>query len=234
MFFLSHQSFLWNNEFVLKKSCTFARPFSQYKTIENMPRTTEQYEELRSEKKQFIANIALKLFANQGYTRTSISVIAKEANISKGLMYNYFESKKELLDYIINSLGEAFSQYIDPNKDGIITEEEALNYIDIIFDMLKDQRESLKYYYQLAFQPEVIEILCNPNAFLNIKKQQYLLLDFWASKFPNVDQRIAKTNIYSFIKGFIMLYIYLPEMYPDEFLEEYKTYLKKFITNKTR
>jgi AcrR family transcriptional regulator len=199
-----------------------------------MPRTTEQYEELRNEKKQFIANIALKLFANQGYTRTSISIIAKEANISKGLMYNYFQSKKELLEYIINSLGESFSQYIDPNKDGIITEEEALNYIDITFDMLRNQRESLKYYYQLAFQPEVIEILCNPHTVHeNIKKQQDLFYNFWVSKFPNVDPRIAKTNIISFIKGFVMLYVYLPEMYPDEFLKEYKTYLKKFITNQT-
>jgi AcrR family transcriptional regulator len=221
----------WNR---IEKSCTFVRPFSQYKITEEMPRTAEQYEELRNEKKQFIANIALKLFANQGYSKTSISLVAKEANISKGLLYNYFESKKELLEYIINSLGEDFTKYIDPNKDGIITEEEALNYIDITFNMLKEERETLKYYYQLAFQPEVMEILCNPNMILeSIKQQQDLFYDFWASKFPELDSKIAKTNIIAFVKGFVMIYVYLPEMYPDEFLEKYKTYLKQFIIKQT-
>jgi hypothetical protein len=200
-----------------------------------MPRTTEQYEELRNEKKQFIANIALKLFANQGYTKTSISLIAKEAKMSKGLLYNYFQNKKELLEYIINSLAEDTSQYIDPNKDGIITEEEALDFIDITFDMLKERRESLKYYYQLAFQPEIKEIFFNPNLLSeNIKKQQDLFYDFWVSKFPNVNPKIARANIFAFVKGFVMLYVHFPEMYPDEFLEEYKVYLKKFITNQTK
>ncbi|MDR0603750.1 MAG: TetR/AcrR family transcriptional regulator [Bacteroidales bacterium] len=199
-----------------------------------MPRTTEQYEELRNEKKQLIANIALKLFANQGYTKTSISAIAKEANISKGLMYNYFQSKKELLEYITNSLSNDYTQYIDPNKDGIITDEEALNYIDITFTMLKERREALKDYYQLAFQPEVMEIWNDPRLIHeDVMKQRDLFLNYWASKFPDTKPEIAKANIIAFIKGFVMLYVYMPEMYPDDFLDEYKTYLKQFITNQT-
>jgi AcrR family transcriptional regulator len=200
-----------------------------------MPKTPEQYEKLRHEKKQFIANIALTLFANQGYTRTSISVIAKEANMAKGLLYNYFHDKKELLEYIINKLGEEFSESIDPNKDGIITEEEALNYIDITFEMMKQQRTSLKLYYQLAFQPEVMEILTDPSTLrAETKTTTRLFYDFWVARYPDLDPAIAKATIISFIKGFVMMYVYMPEMFSDEFMEKYKTYLKNFITNKLK
>ena len=62
------------------------------------PRTEEQFEEIRESKKNLIQEVALELFATRGYHSTSISMIAKEADISKGLLYNYFESKEELLN----------------------------------------------------------------------------------------------------------------------------------------
>ena len=58
-----------------------------------MPRTKEQFEEIRSEKVKMIKEVALRIFANEGYFQTSIAKIAKTANISKGLLYNYFERK---------------------------------------------------------------------------------------------------------------------------------------------
>ena len=66
------------------------------------PRTPKQFEEIREEKKTLIMDVALEHFANEGYHNTTINHIAKHAGISKGLMYNYFESKEELLAEIIN------------------------------------------------------------------------------------------------------------------------------------
>lgn len=48
-----------------------------------------------------ILDAALKLMAKNGYEGTSISQIAKEAGVSKGLMYNYFDSKLDLLKTIV-------------------------------------------------------------------------------------------------------------------------------------
>ena len=61
------------------------------------PKTSGQFKEIRADKKQLIIDTALNLFANKGYHASSISMIAKEAKISKGLMYNYFDSKEALL-----------------------------------------------------------------------------------------------------------------------------------------
>ena len=58
------------------------------------PRTPQQFEEIREEKMTLIMDIALEHFANEGYHTTTINHIARHAGISKGLMYNYFESKE--------------------------------------------------------------------------------------------------------------------------------------------
>ena len=199
-----------------------------------MPKTQEQFEEIRTERKQLLKNVALKLFAEQGYTRTSISQIAKKANVSKGLMYNYFQSKEELMIFILNTLIEDFSRYIDPNRDNIITEEEALSFIDIIFDLLKNKRESFRHYFQLIFQPEVMQLINQSNIIRkDIMEQISLLLDFFSKRQKETDLEIAKVNILAFAEGFLMRYVYFPHQFTDAFMEKYKIYLKELIVNNT-
>ncbi|MCB0489101.1 MAG: TetR/AcrR family transcriptional regulator [Cyclobacteriaceae bacterium] len=65
------------------------------------PRTSAKNEEIRQESMQKIMNAAFSLIARQGYESTSISQIAAEAGVSKGLMYNYFDSKEDLLEQLV-------------------------------------------------------------------------------------------------------------------------------------
>lgn len=51
------------------------------------------YEARRAE----LAEVALKLWAERGYDRTSVEAIAREAGIAKGTFYLYFETKGALL-----------------------------------------------------------------------------------------------------------------------------------------
>jgi AcrR family transcriptional regulator len=48
-------------------------------------------------RRQTLAEVALKLWAERGYDRTSVATIAREAGIAKGTFYLYFESKGALL-----------------------------------------------------------------------------------------------------------------------------------------
>jgi len=66
------------------------------------PRTQLQNEKIRIESQEKILAAAFKLMSVRGYESTSIAQIAKEAGISKGLMYNYFSSKEDLLKALIN------------------------------------------------------------------------------------------------------------------------------------
>lgn len=49
--------------------------------------------DLKKEKQDRIINAALKVFALQGYRHASTDDIVREAGISKGLLFHYFESK---------------------------------------------------------------------------------------------------------------------------------------------
>lgn len=61
------------------------------------PLHKDQLKDIRDERKQQIMRAAIKVFAENGIQLTKISMIAKEAGISHGLVYHYFDSKEELL-----------------------------------------------------------------------------------------------------------------------------------------
>ena len=76
------------------------------------PKTKEQYEEIRQRSIAAIKEAALELFAHNGYHSTSITHIHKKAGISKGLLYNYFDGKEDLLHVIIMDVLEMSDQMI--------------------------------------------------------------------------------------------------------------------------
>lgn len=60
------------------------------------PRTKEQNEEIRRQRKQEIMQAALQVYAEKGYSATEIGDIAKRAGLARGLVYHYFENKQAL------------------------------------------------------------------------------------------------------------------------------------------
>ncbi|VAW25793.1 hypothetical protein MNBD_BACTEROID06-1488, partial [hydrothermal vent metagenome] len=67
------------------------------------PKTPIQNEQIRAESKHKIMEAAFNLIAKNGYDSTSVSMIAKEAEVSKGLLYNYFKSKEALVEALVMS-----------------------------------------------------------------------------------------------------------------------------------
>lgn len=63
---------------------------------------------LKPEKRERILNAAMKEFAQKGYKTASTDEIVKEAEISKGALFHYFNNKKGLFlylyDYVIDVL----------------------------------------------------------------------------------------------------------------------------------
>ena len=52
-------------------------------------------------KKEFILDVAEKMFIEQGFDQTSIAQILDATQIAKGTLYYYFTSKEEIMDAII-------------------------------------------------------------------------------------------------------------------------------------
>ena len=55
-----------------------------------------------TDKKEKILQVALQLFAKEGYYATSTSKIAKVAEVSEGLIFRHFGNKEGLLQTILN------------------------------------------------------------------------------------------------------------------------------------
>lgn len=125
------------------------------------PRTEQQFEIIREERKEQIMQVALELIAQEGFSNVTISKIAARAKISKGLMYNYFDSKEELITEIIMNGFKAFQDAFDPNKDGILTDDEVHFLIDETFRILKSNIKFWRLYFMIMFQPEVYRLIEN-------------------------------------------------------------------------
>ena len=109
--------------------------------------------------KNEILDVALELFGNKGFTQTSISAIAKEAGISKGLMYNYFESKADLLDGVIQHVDEDTMHFF---ADIMVLEDANEVLVQLITrtgKFLKEKREYNTLITSLSLQKDVHSVV---------------------------------------------------------------------------
>jgi len=119
------------------------------------PRTKQQYKEIRKTTREKILSVALELFAKKGYHAASISQIAKKAKISKGLMYNYFASKEQLLDEIVQEGFNSLAEMKYEGKRGIDPEKQLEEFIDAILDNLYSNFSYWQLYLALLIHPEI-------------------------------------------------------------------------------
>jgi len=126
------------------------------------PRTKEQFEQMRRHSRRRILDAALELFANQGYHPTTVDQIARQAGVSKGLIYHHFSSKEELLQAIIQSTFQIFDQIISESATTSSAVERITKLIETSFDVLQTSRHYWTLIFQLFLQPAVLKQFGNP------------------------------------------------------------------------
>lgn len=62
----------------------------------------DKFFDLKKEKQDRMINGAMKVFAENGYKRASTDEMVKEATISKGLWFHYFDNKLGLYSFVFN------------------------------------------------------------------------------------------------------------------------------------
>ena len=183
-----------------------------------MPRTEEQFEQIRKEKKKLIMDVALELFASNGFHATSISQITKKAGVSKGLVYNYFESKSDILTEVIDEGFKEVQDLMDPNHDGIVTDEEFVSFIDKSFSAIANDLRHWKLFYSLMLQPTIAENFTEKYAQVAepLFKMMYAFIASKGSKNPEGDLMI----ISSMIEGALLYIIVASGIFSPETLKQ--------------
>lgn len=105
-----------------------------------------------SAKKTYLLQVAARLFLSQGYEKTGMRQIAREAGVSIGLATYHFGSKKDMAVAIVGELFEQISlcvqRYVDRREDPILYSVLLVNLNYLVFssprylafyrDMLRD------------------------------------------------------------------------------------------------
>jgi AcrR family transcriptional regulator len=188
------------------------------------PRTPEQYEEIRFSKHKLILETAMKLFASSGYHNTSISKIAKEAAISKGLIYNYFDSKEDLLKELISQVTDEIMDMLNPDHDDEITTQELNDFFDLLFNSLHEKPDYWKLYFQLTIQAGVLETLIETDYSEKMIHNQKLIYKHFYERYEKPDEVILMIS--SMLKGFTMQFVYYPKIFSIDLIERFKIRLK--------
>lgn len=104
---------------------------------------------LEPDRRDIILNAALKEFSMKGFDDASTNVIAKEAGISKGLMFHYIKSKKDfflfLYEYCTERINNEYLDLMNFNEKDIfkrlrqsyVLQIELLQQHPWIFDFIK-------------------------------------------------------------------------------------------------
>ncbi|MCX6147042.1 MAG: TetR/AcrR family transcriptional regulator [Candidatus Kapabacteria bacterium] len=174
--------------------------------------------------KDKILNAALNLFSKNGFEATSIRDISKEANISLGLLYNYYVSKNELLKEIFNKSFEQIKSSFE-----IIDSDDPIKNFDLYlsntFEIVKKNKEFWKLMHSIRVSENVINIL----------KSEYEEISlFIINKLESHINKIKFSSplnpmfLFAMIDGVISHYLIL-ENYP---IQEMKTNILDYIKSK--
>jgi AcrR family transcriptional regulator len=93
-----------------------------------------------------ILKAAMHLFANRGFHETSMSEVAREAHVSKALIFWHFKTKEELFVAVLNRLLEPY--FIDFAEEAGVLDERAQirKLVEFYLDFVRDNASSVRFF----------------------------------------------------------------------------------------
>lgn len=182
------------------------------------PRTPIQNEQIRAESQHKIMDAAFKLMAKNGYEATSIAMIAKTAGVSKGLLYNYFDSKEDLLKALVIGAMEHGEEVMSE----LMTEDPKQTLAQIFqwfFKEMSDNYDQWRLITELTLKIEKFDfvqslVTTKMNEFINAIASLLTLLEY---KDPLGEARI----IGAILDGVGIQALIVKEDYPMDEIEQY-------------
>jgi AcrR family transcriptional regulator len=182
------------------------------------PRSAIQFDDIRKQKKKLIMDTALELFAENGFHATSISHIAKKAGISKGLTYNYFESKSEILKELIDNGFATIYNSFDMNKDGILTKQEFTQFIRHNFSLIRENLQHWKLFFSLMLQPMVADSFAKDYEEKGAPYFKMLFNFIHAEGSKNAQGDLMAIS--AMLEGAFLYCVAAPDIFPMDIMEE--------------
>ena len=101
-----------------------------------------------------ILETAMRLFSNQGYASTSLSQVAKEAQVSKALIFWHFENKDALFRTAVQRTLEPYIINVLDDLEGLDELEQVRRLIDEYYKFVSKNLYSVKFFLGLILREE--------------------------------------------------------------------------------
>ncbi len=146
---------------------------------------------LKPEKQERILNAALKEFAKKGYKSAMTDEIAKEANISKGALFQYFTNKKALFlflyDHTLDIVMKEYFQKVDINEKDIFNRLKQI--LSIEFILLKKYPDLFDF-IEVVNHEESIEVIND----LRMRNDEYAISSY-GKLMEDIDTSLFKADV---------------------------------------
>lgn len=150
-----------------------------------------KFENLDQERQKRIINAALKEFSIKGFDDASTNEIAKEAGLSKALMFHYVNSKKDLFlflyDYVLKVIIEDFFGSINLNEKDML---ERCRQIALVKMELLHKYPQLFEFFKVAIYTESEQVKGD----LDKKSKDFRTINF-RKLFEDVDESKFREGI---------------------------------------
>ena len=115
------------------------------------PRTKQQNEQIKEDRRTQILDAALVVFARRGLAATKIGDIATQAGLSHGLVYHYFPSKEDIFTELISIADRSSSSALLQAEQMPLPPMEKLRAIaQLVLQSIWESSESACMFYLMA------------------------------------------------------------------------------------
>lgn len=115
------------------------------------PRSKQQNEQIKEDRRAQILYAALAVFSRRGLAATKIADIAAQAGLSHGLVYHYFASKEDIFVELVRIADHTSSSSMLQAEQMPLPPKEKLRAIaQFVLQSLQDTSESAYMFYLMA------------------------------------------------------------------------------------
>jgi AcrR family transcriptional regulator len=112
------------------------------------------------QRREQVLAAARELFSHGGYYGVTVEAIAEKAGISKGNLYWYFKSKREIFQLLFDDIGERlFAPFAEVMESDAPPREKLRAFASCSLDSAEANKEAIYLMWQIAAQPELQELL---------------------------------------------------------------------------
>lgn len=180
-----------------------------------MPRTPEANDRIRRATTEQILHTALSLFCEKGYYSTSIEDIARQAEISKGLLYHYFSSKEEVLAALVEIRINDVLIVMNAAKTKSTPAKQIQHIAEGALDDVRRKPEVFRFYLHLFTQPRLDPVVAKYTQQLMDEQARHFKVQtemFVALGVENPRQRSLYFS--STLQGIMLMYSTYPKSFP--------------------